>query len=148
MEAWDEGLRLFDEGLYWECHEALEAIWLVAPPGEPPASPRLCTQALIQAAAGMHHASRTGRWAGAGRLLQAAARKLEAYPASYLGLDLTALAAGFAALGEQAARIARGEAAPSSFQRLAPPRLRPRLATRPGDTGSSEPPPTALRTPV
>ena len=28
--AWREGVRLFEEGAYWECHEALEPPWLEA----------------------------------------------------------------------------------------------------------------------
>ena len=30
MEAWAEGVRLFEAGEYWECHEALEPLWLEA----------------------------------------------------------------------------------------------------------------------
>ena len=29
-EAWFEGVRLFDNGEYWDCHEALEPLWLDA----------------------------------------------------------------------------------------------------------------------
>jgi uncharacterized protein len=28
--AWPEGVKLFNEGRYWECHEALEPLWLEA----------------------------------------------------------------------------------------------------------------------
>ena len=28
--AWAEGVRLFDAGEYWECHEALEPLWLAS----------------------------------------------------------------------------------------------------------------------
>ena len=30
MDAWAEGVRLFEAGEYWECHEALEPLWLSA----------------------------------------------------------------------------------------------------------------------
>ncbi len=30
MDAWAEGVRLFEAGEYWECHEALEPLWLEA----------------------------------------------------------------------------------------------------------------------
>ena len=28
--GWDEGVRLFEAGDYWDCHEALEPLWLAA----------------------------------------------------------------------------------------------------------------------
>lgn len=28
--GWDEGVRLFEAGEYWDCHEALEPLWLTA----------------------------------------------------------------------------------------------------------------------
>jgi len=30
--AWNYGVRLFNEGYYWECHEVLEAVWMNAAP--------------------------------------------------------------------------------------------------------------------
>ena len=30
MDAWAEGVRLFEAGEYWECHEALEPLWMEA----------------------------------------------------------------------------------------------------------------------
>lgn len=45
-----EGIRLFNEGLYFECHEALESIWLLAEGVE---KERL--HALILAAVSLHH---------------------------------------------------------------------------------------------
>lgn len=29
-EAWSEGVQLFETAEFWECHEALEAVWLEA----------------------------------------------------------------------------------------------------------------------
>ena len=30
--AWNYGLRLFNNGFYWECHEVLETVWMNAAP--------------------------------------------------------------------------------------------------------------------
>lgn len=45
--AWAHGLRLLEEGFYWEAHEVLEAVWLALPPN---AADRVMTQAVIQIA--------------------------------------------------------------------------------------------------
>ncbi|WP_110889008.1 DUF309 domain-containing protein [Deinococcus yavapaiensis] len=58
--TWREGLKLFNEGRYWEAHEAWEAPWRQAEGRE-----RALLQALILLAAAMHkrlaHGSLTGR---------------------------------------------------------------------------------------
>src|SRR5882724_7858726 len=41
------GLRLNDEGFFWEAHEILEAVWKAAPPG---GLDRICLRACIQIA--------------------------------------------------------------------------------------------------
>lgn len=45
---WEHGLDLFDHRYYWECHEALEALWHFIPRPHPVAD---LAQGLIQAAA-------------------------------------------------------------------------------------------------
>lgn len=45
--AWRHGLALLDAGLFWECHEALEPVWLNARPN---GLERLLLQAVIQIA--------------------------------------------------------------------------------------------------
>lgn len=45
--AWRFGLELFAAGFYWECHEALEPVWLNAPPNS---RERALVQAVIQLA--------------------------------------------------------------------------------------------------
>lgn len=45
--AWGAGLAFFDAGFFWECHEVLEAVWLLTPD---PSPERHMVQALIQLA--------------------------------------------------------------------------------------------------
>ena len=67
------GIRLFNHREFFECHEALEAVW--APERGPR---RLFLQALIHLAVGFYHCER-GNPAGASRQLQKGLRKLAAY---------------------------------------------------------------------
>lgn len=46
-DAWRTGLFFFENGFFWEAHEALEPVWLVAPKNS---VERHAVQALIQAA--------------------------------------------------------------------------------------------------
>ena len=45
--AWLYGIRLFNEGFYWESHEVLESVWLSAPPNS---RERHLLQSIIQLA--------------------------------------------------------------------------------------------------
>lgn len=76
-----EGIRLFNEGLFWEAHEAWEAIWLVAAPPE-----KQFVQGLIQVAAAWHHVGRSNR-KGATRLASRALARLEPFEQDYWRLD-------------------------------------------------------------
>lgn len=76
-----EGIRLFNEGLFWEAHEAWEAIWLVAAPPE-----KQFVQGLIQVAAAWHHVGRRNR-KGATRLASRALARLEPFEQDYWRLD-------------------------------------------------------------
>ncbi|MFN2237777.1 MAG: DUF309 domain-containing protein [Thermoanaerobaculia bacterium] len=78
-----EGIRLFNEGLFWEAHEAWEAIWLVAAPPE-----KQFVQGLIQVAAAWHHVGRRNR-IGATRLATRALARLEPFEQDYWRLDRT-----------------------------------------------------------
>ncbi len=44
--AWEAGLHYFHAGYFWECHEVLEAVWMVLPDGPE----REVCQAMIQLA--------------------------------------------------------------------------------------------------
>lgn len=45
--AWRYGIRLYNEGFYWEAHEVLESVWLAAPPNS---RERHLLQSVIQLA--------------------------------------------------------------------------------------------------
>jgi predicted metal-dependent hydrolase len=80
-----EGIRLFNQGDYFMCHETLEEHWVEAPKED-----RDFLQGLIHVAVGLlHH----GRGNAKGALLQfsKATKRLEAYPASYQGVDVAAV---------------------------------------------------------
>ena len=48
-----DAIGLFNNGLYWECHEVLEEVWL-----ETPYPQRFFWSALIKLAVGFHHVGR------------------------------------------------------------------------------------------
>ncbi|MDB5044058.1 MAG: hypothetical protein JWQ08_108 [Deinococcus sp.] len=85
-EAWQDGIRLFNAGHWWEAHEAWEGVWLRATGEE-----RACLQALILLAAALHK-----RWSHgslAHRNFFKAEKYLDALPAQYAGLNLAQLRA-------------------------------------------------------
>lgn len=97
------GLELFNRREFWECHEALEAIWLPLDGG-----PKLFYQGIIQTAAAFHHVTRTGRMGGARKLFEEARKKLELFRPRYGGLDVEALVARVTRLRDVADEIDRG----------------------------------------
>ena len=88
-----EGVRLFDEGRYWDAHEAWERAWVRLPKGS---DERRFYQGLIQLAAALLHRERArsspARSAGAAlRCYRSGMEKLEGLPDVYFDLDLVAL---------------------------------------------------------
>lgn len=77
-----EGIRLFNEGHYFECHEMLEDLWHPSKDQE-----RLHYQGLIQAAIAVEH-YRKDNWTGALGLYGKALDKWAQLPESYMGMDL------------------------------------------------------------
>jgi hypothetical protein len=98
----EEGERLFDEGAWWEAHEAWERRWRAA---SDPAE-RRTLQGLIQIAAALHKLLVLGEPASAARLFARGIAKLEARP------DLQHAFAACAQAAEQ-----------GRFERAALPRL-------------------------
>jgi predicted metal-dependent hydrolase len=92
-QALARGAELFNQGLYWEAHEAWEELWL-----ELEDEPKLFLQGLIQAAAAGHKAFVQFQPVGCVRLLQAALPKLSAAPADFLGVETAPLIAGLRAM--------------------------------------------------
>ena len=87
MEQYLEGIRLFNRGLFYEAHEALEDVWRAAPENE-----RRFLQGLIQVAVALHHHGK-GNPVGARSLLGRAVKNLSTYPEQFGGIQLGALRA-------------------------------------------------------
>jgi predicted metal-dependent hydrolase len=76
-----DGIIFFNEGRYFDAHEAWEDLWRVS--GGPL---RFFYQGLIQAAVGMHHLV-NGNLNGATAQLQKSLSRLEDYPPTFCGVD-------------------------------------------------------------
>jgi predicted metal-dependent hydrolase len=77
-----KGVEQFNQGLYFECHETLEEIWL-----EEHGQDREFYQGIIQIAAG-YFKWEQGVLIGAIKLWRSGLEKLEAYPPHHLGVSL------------------------------------------------------------
>ena len=110
-DFYETGIDLFNEGRFFECHEAWEEIWKRSD-GEA----KLFYQGLIQAAVAILHAQRRNL-EGARSLYEKASAKLDPIPHEHMGLAVGELRAE---LGRfiQIASGADGSPLP------APPRLR------------------------
>ena len=79
-DFYEDGIDLFNEGRFFECHEAWEEIWKRSD-GEV----KLFYQGLIQAAVAILHAQR-GNLEGARSLYEKASAKLDNIPQEHMGL--------------------------------------------------------------
>jgi predicted metal-dependent hydrolase len=77
-----EGIRLFNAGEFFACHDVLEELW-----GETLGPERSFYQGLIHAAVALHHFE-TDNLGGARKMYESARRYLEPYGPAYLGLDV------------------------------------------------------------
>jgi uncharacterized protein len=77
------GAALFDQGRFWDAHEAWEEAWL-----EEDGEVRLLLQGLIQVAAGYHKATVQLQPNGCVKLLRSGLDKLEPLPLALLGVPL------------------------------------------------------------
>jgi len=83
-----KGVEEFNQGLFFECHETLEEIWL-----EEHGEDREFYQGVIQIAAG-YFKWEQGVLIGAIKLWRAGLAKLAAYPPVHLGVDLDSFIQG------------------------------------------------------
>ena len=110
-DFYELGIDLFNEGRFFECHEAWEEIWKRSD-GEV----KLYYQGLIQAAVAILHAQR-GNLEGARSLYEKASAKLEKIPHEHMGVAVGELRTELRRFIDVATR-ADGSALPAS------PRLR------------------------
>lgn len=82
----DEGKKLFNEGKFWEAHEAWEEVWK-----EREEEGRIFFQGIIQAAAAYHLMFVRPRLSGARRNILKSLAILELFPAQYLNINVEAL---------------------------------------------------------
>src|SRR4029077_1564046 len=78
----EEGIELFNQGKFFECHEAWEEVWKRSAGAE-----KLFYQGIIQAAVAILHAQR-GNLDGAASLYAKASAKLDPLPSHHMGLAL------------------------------------------------------------
>ncbi len=110
-DFYQQGIDLFNQGRFFECHEAWEEIWKRAD-----GAAKLFYQGLIQAAVAILHAQR-GNFQGARSLYEKASAKLDPIPHEHMGLAIGELRVALRRFIEFASR-ADGRPLP------APPRLR------------------------
>jgi predicted metal-dependent hydrolase len=80
--AFREGLALFNQGRFFDCHEAWEVVWKQAEGAE-----RLLVQGLIQAAVALLHVER-GNLRGARSVYAKACAKLDPLPSDLMEIAL------------------------------------------------------------
>jgi predicted metal-dependent hydrolase len=76
-----DGIRLFNAGLYYECHESLEAIWL-----EEKGPIRYLYQGILQIGVGFHHLG-NDNFRGARLLLENGIAKVERFQPDCMAVD-------------------------------------------------------------
>ena len=81
-----EGVERFNRGEFFAAHEAWEEIWRSTTP-----EPRELFQGLVQVAAGFHHYKDRGRPEVARRVLGKGRRRLEAFVAERVEVDVAGL---------------------------------------------------------
>jgi uncharacterized protein len=111
-DFFEEGIDLFNEGRFFECHEAWEEIWKQSD-GET----KLFYQGLIQAAVAILHAQR-GNLEGARSLYEKAREKLDPIADDHMGIEVAEMRVALAEFIDIAIRVNGGGPLPE------PPRLR------------------------
>ena len=86
--AWSEGVRLFEAAEYWECHEALEPMWL-----EAEGLDKHFLGGVILLAASLHKHREMGSPRGGRRNYAKALAHLAHLPDVYAGIDVRELEA-------------------------------------------------------
>lgn len=111
-----EGIRLFNDEQFFECHEVLEQAWLEASGPQ-----KTILQGLIQVAVAFYHLRREN-FVGARRLLAAGLEKLSELAPQQAEVDLGGLLTALQQLQEriQAGDIPSNWPAPQILTRLSP----------------------------
>lgn len=81
-EKYLEGIRLFNEEEFFDCHDVLEELW-----GEIIGEEKHFYQGLIQAAVALFHFGNENL-GGARKLYESSTKLLSSYPDQYMGMEL------------------------------------------------------------
>ncbi len=98
-----EGLRLFNQGAYYRCHDALEEAWRAE---DRPC--RLLYQGILQLAIALHHIQKQN-WQGADKMFARATGKLQRLPDTCQGIDVAYLRSQCHDLWQLLAELRAGE---------------------------------------
>lgn len=82
-DAFWQAVEQFNQGAFYECHDTLEAIWMVATAAEKP-----FYQGILQIAVAFYHLG-NHNWHGAAILTGEGMRRLEPFEPAYNGIDVT-----------------------------------------------------------
>ena len=115
----DLGLRLHNQGEYYEAHEAWESIWM----DESNDEWRLFVQGLIQVTSAFHKLFGQRAPGGAARLLERGLDKLDKYPPHYLGVALGSFRDGARPFIATISGLAANDSAIDRIDRALVPRL-------------------------
>lgn len=91
QEFWT-GVEQFNQGLFYACHDTLEALWIEAAQPQ-----KTFYQGILQIAVALYHLG-NHNWRGAAILLGEGINRLNSYQPDYGGVDVTALIAQSAQL--------------------------------------------------
>jgi hypothetical protein len=94
-----EGVRLFNQGDYYTCHEVLEDAW-----NEEPAPVRVMYQGILQIGVACYHIQNKN-WRGAMKVLERGIPKTGRFAPSCMGLDIARLLAQAQALRQELLRL-------------------------------------------
>ncbi|HEY9763673.1 MAG TPA: DUF309 domain-containing protein [Trichocoleus sp.] len=84
-EGFLEGIKQFNQGDYYACHDTLEAIWMEAEAAEKP-----FFQGILQIAVALYHLG-NHNWKGAAILFGEGLKRLEPFEPTYYGVDVVQL---------------------------------------------------------
>jgi predicted metal-dependent hydrolase len=108
-----EGIRLFNDGRYFQSHEAWEDFYQRAAEADKP-----FVEALIQLAAALRMRADFGEVKGPVRAARQALIRLENYQPAYLGVKVSALMQAVALWADAAEKAAAAETPKISMQRF------------------------------
>ena len=101
-QKFHEGIRLFNEGRFFECHDLFEEIWM-----SEEGSDAEFFRALIHLAVGSYHMN-NGNYRGAKSQLIKGIQKLEPYEPEHLGIHVAPLVGSFREVIMDVERVVQG----------------------------------------